>query len=171
MQGLIPLIIIGIVLNMIIKTMRARTQQPPPKRPARPPDLGQDVERPFADTPQPQTSGLGQDVSRPFEDRPRPQVPRIPLAPQTAPRVGDVRPAAEGRDRTKGVSLEGNSLEGTRLETASKVKTDAVTEVRSPVMTGKMTAPNPIAKWFEGNGVVRGIVMSEILNPPVSRRR
>ena len=154
MNGLIPLIIIGIVLNMIIKAMRARTQPPPQKRPVRPPDLGQDVERPFADKPQSQTSDLGQEVSRPFEDRPRPQVPRTQLAPQTAPRVG-----------------EGTSLEGTSLETTAKGKTDTVTEVRSPLTTGKKTAPNPVAKWFEGNGVVRGIVMSEILNPPVSRRR
>ena len=157
MEGIIPLIIIGIVLNMIIKAMRARTQKPPQKRPVMPHDLGQEVERPL-------------------EDRPRPQVPHTPLAPQPAPRVSDVRPAVEKRDPAKGVSLEGTSmegtsLEGTSLETQHMMETDTLTGIRSPVMTGKKTAPNSLTGWFEGDGVVRGIVMREILSPPVSRRR
>ena len=168
MEGLIPLIIIGIVLNMIIKAVRARAQQTTPKQPAPHPKLGQDLERPLEDHPR---ADLGQDVDRPFEDRPRPQVPRTPLAPQTVPRVGNVQSVAEKKDPTKGVSLEGTSMEGTSLESQSMWETDTVTEVRSSVMTGKKTASNPIAEWFHGNGVVRGIIMSEILNPPVSRRR
>ena len=150
--GIVVLIIIGIVLNMVIKGMRSRMQTPPQKRPAPRPDLGQDVDRPFA-------------------DEARPQAPRTPLAPQPAPRVSDVQPVAEERDLTRGVSLEGTSLEGTSLETQSMGGTDTVTEAGSPVTVGKRTSSNPVAEWFRGNGVVRGIVMSEILNPPVSRRR
>ena len=168
MEGIVPLIIIGIVLNMIIKAVRARTQKPPQRRPAPPPNLGQEVERPLEDRPR---ADLGQDVDRPLADRPRPQVPHTPIQPQNAPRVTDVRPVSEKRDPTKGVSLEGTSMEGTSLESQSLRETDTVTEVRSPITAGKMVSSTPVAEWFRGDGMVRGIVMSEVLNPPVSRRR
>lgn len=169
--GVVVLIIIGIVLNMVIKAMRAKPKPPAQRQQAPRPTLGQGVERPLDERSR---ADLGQDVDRPFADQSRPEVPRTPIAPQTAPRVGSVRPAAEGRDPTQGVSLEGTSLEGPSLEgisLESTTGTDTLTGVRSPVMAGKKTASNPIAAWFRDGGVVRGIVMSEILNPPVSRRK
>jgi len=154
MEGIIPLIIIGIVLNMIIKAVRAKTTQPAPKKPAPRPDLGQDVDRPF-------------------EDRPQSQVPHTPITPQPPPQVSDVRPVAQKRDLTKGVSMEGTSLEGTSMETAHVARTspDTIDEVMSTVQAASPPSGHPIGEWFRGSGVVRGIIMSEVLNPPVSRRR
>jgi hypothetical protein len=145
--GIILLIIIGIVINMLVKAMRAKPQQKrPPQRPAQPPTLGQDI-------------------ARPIEDRPRPQT--IPgLKPrQDAYRKGETR--MEERDLTKGVSLEGTSLEGQSQE--GKPRAD-MPEMMEPAGVRDMVS-HPVTEWFRDGGIVRGIVMSEILRPPVSRRR
>lgn len=170
MEGIVPLIIIGIVLNMIIKAVRARVQKPPQRQPAPRPTLGQDVERPLDDRAR---ADLGQDVDRPFADQPRSQAPHTPMQPQAAPRVSDVRPVGQKRDLTKGVSMEGTTLEGTSLETAHAARTssDTIDEVMSTAQAASPRASHPISEWFRGNGVVRGIIMSEVLNPPVSRRK
>jgi|GEM_PF-5664100 len=167
--GVVVLIIIGIVLNMIIKAMRAKQKKPPVRRPAPRPNLGQEVERPLDDRPR---ADLMQEVERPLADRPRPQAPHTPLAPQPAPQVRDVRPAAEKRDLTMGVSLEGTSLEGPTLEGVSLEGKARSAEPDMVSPTGMRIADgHSIKGWFRDGGVVRGIVMSEILNPPVSRRR
>lgn len=149
--GIILLIIIGIVINMLVKAMRAKPQQKrPPQRPGQPPTLGQDI-------------------SRPIEDRPRPQT--IPgLRPrQDAYPEGTAR--AE-RDPTKGVSLEGISSESPSLEGQSqegKPREDMPGMLRPAGVRDMVTYP--VTEWFRDDGIVRGIVMSEILKPPVSRRR
>lgn len=143
--GIVVLIIIGVVLNMLIKAMRAKT---PPKSPAQRPQ---------------QPHGLGQVVERPFEDAERPEIPRLDLRPMQPRTQGTLSgPAA-------GVGPEGQSLEGVGPEEPVLVKQPETGPAQALKPAG--TPAHPIAEWFHGDGIVRGIVMSEVLGPPMSRRK
>jgi hypothetical protein len=128
--GIIVLVIIGIVLNMIIKSMRTKRQPAPP----------QPAQRPAG--------------------APSPQAPTM-VQPKSAPRAAAAKlpQAAKPAKKTQSAQPRGQRPQETAAPAAAAT---------SPT---RAAASNSYAEWFKGDAFLRGVIMSEILNPPLSRRR
>jgi len=134
--GIIVLVIIGIVLNMIIKSMRTK-RQPAPPHPAQRPD-GQER---AAGAPSPQAPTMVQPKSAP-----RAAAAKLPQAAKPAKNTQSAQPRAQRPQETAAPAAAATS-------------------------PTRAAASNSYAEWFKGDAFLRGVIMSEILNPPLSRRR